>query len=97
MQIDPKNSLQVEPANRLQQKQHSTTAQPHSDTSSQPAPAASQVSSISQSLQQSYDSLAEHDGVDMNKVRQLQQAIANGELKLDEEALIHAMLDMHKK
>lgn len=97
MQIDPKHSLQVEPASRLQQKQHNATAQPHSEITRQQAPAASQVSAVSQSLQQTYDTLVQHDGVDMNKVRQLQQAIANGELKLDEEALINAMLDMHKK
>jgi negative regulator of flagellin synthesis FlgM len=97
MQIDPKNSLQVEPANRLQQKQHSTEPQQPAATTAKAEQPVSQVSAFSHSLEQAYQTLAQHDSVDMDKVKQLQLAIANGELKLDEEALVNAMLEMHKR
>jgi len=33
----------------------------------------------------------------MAKVQQLKLAIANGEFKLDDDAIVSAMLDMHKR
>jgi negative regulator of flagellin synthesis FlgM len=41
--------------------------------------------------------LATTSDVDMEKVQQLQQSIANGELKLDTQALSEAILEMHRE
>ena len=54
------------------------------------------VSDTSKSASQAFSALAEHDGVDMHKVQQMRDAIANGELVLDEARLIDALLDMHR-
>lgn len=96
MQIDPKNPLQVNPANRVTQQQH-TTEQLQQPVAKKAESAVSQVSAFSRSLEQTFQSLSEQDSVDMTKVKQLKLAIANGELKLDEEALVNAMLEMHKR
>ncbi len=97
MHIDPKNHLQVEPVNRLQQQPHTTESQQGATAASRDEQPVSQVSAFSHALEQTYQALAQQDSVDMNKVRELQQAIARGELKLDEDALVTAMLEMHKR
>ena len=96
MQIDPKNPLQVNPVNRLAQEQHSAE-QPQSPAAGKNEAGVSQVSAFSRSLEQTFQSLADKDSVDMAKVQQLKLAIANGELQLDEDALVSAMLEMHKR
>ncbi|GGO69303.1 flagellar biosynthesis anti-sigma factor FlgM [Bowmanella pacifica] len=58
--------------------------------------ASTSVSDTSKSASQAFSALAEHDGVDMQKVQQMRDAIANGELVLDEARLIDALLDMHR-
>ncbi|MDR6984257.1 negative regulator of flagellin synthesis FlgM [Rheinheimera pacifica] len=96
MQIDPKNPLQVNPVNRLTQEQHS--AEPaKTPVAGKTEAGVSQVSAFSRSLEQTFQGLADKDSVDMAKVQQLKQAIANGELQLDEDALVSAMLEMHKR
>jgi anti-sigma28 factor (negative regulator of flagellin synthesis) len=40
--------------------------------------------------------LSERDEVDMDKVMAMRNAIENGELPLDEEALVNAIMDMHR-
>lgn len=96
MQIDPKNPLQVNPVNRLTQEQHS--AEPAKARVADKSEAGvSQVSAFSRSLEQTFQALSDKDSVDMAKVQQLKQAIANGELQLDEDALVSAMLEMHKR
>ncbi|HEX5792949.1 MAG TPA: flagellar biosynthesis anti-sigma factor FlgM [Rheinheimera sp.] len=97
MKIEPKNTLQVNPVNRLAQEQHNSTATQSTVAPGRSETASSQVSGASRALEQSFATMAGHDDVDMNKVRQLQQAIASGELVLDEDALISAILEMHKK
>ncbi|PKM18278.1 MAG: flagellar biosynthesis anti-sigma factor FlgM [Gammaproteobacteria bacterium HGW-Gammaproteobacteria-15] len=96
MQIDPKNPLQVNPVNRLGQEKHSTE-QAKTPVAGKPEAGVSQVSAFSRSLEQTFQGLADKDSVDMAKVQQLKQAIANGELQLDEDALVSAMLEMHKR
>ncbi|NRQ42931.1 flagellar biosynthesis anti-sigma factor FlgM [Rheinheimera sp. YQF-2] len=97
MQIDPKNNLQVNPVNRLQNEQQpAAKATPTAVSVNNDAPA-SQVSAFSHAVAESYKALSEHDSVDMAKVQQLKLAIANGELKLDDDAIVSAMLDMHKR
>jgi len=97
MKIEPKHSLQVNPVNRLtQEQQNPGTAKTTASQAAADTPA-SNVSGASRALEQSFANMANQDGVDMNKVRQLQQAIARGELVLDEDALVNAIVDMHKK
>ena len=55
-----------------------------------------QLSNMSKTAQHTFDTLSQQDDVDMAKVKQIQQAIANGELQLDEDALINTLLDIHK-
>jgi negative regulator of flagellin synthesis FlgM len=54
------------------------------------------VSSDALWLNATQQELATTSDVDMEKVQQLQQAIANGELVLDTEALSEAILEMHR-
>lgn len=96
MQIDPKNPLQVNPVNRLVQEQHNAE-QPKAAAAGKAEAGVSQVSAFSRSLEQTFQSLAEQPSVDMAKVQQIKHAIANGQLKLDEDALVSAMLEMHKR
>lgn len=97
MQIDPKSNLQVNPVNRLQNEQQpAAKATPTAVSVNNDVPV-SQVSAFSHAVAESYKALSEHDSVDMAKVQQLKLAIANGELKLDDDAIVSAMLDMHKR
>ncbi len=68
----------------------STTTQSRYPTSE------SGVSSDALWLDASQQELATTSDVDMEKVQQLQQAIANGELVLDTQALSEAILEMHR-
>ncbi|MEE2024027.1 MULTISPECIES: flagellar biosynthesis anti-sigma factor FlgM [Alkalimonas] len=97
MHIDPKNTLQVNPVNRLQNEQQPAARKETAVTPGQGEAPQSQVSAFSRALEQSYQALSEHDSIDMAKVQQVKLAIANGELKLDEDTIINAMLDMHKR
>jgi negative regulator of flagellin synthesis FlgM len=54
------------------------------------------VSSDALWLDAAQQELATTSDVDMEKVQQLQQAIANGELVLDTQALSEAILEMHR-
>jgi len=54
------------------------------------------VSSDALWLNATQQELATTSDVDMEKVQQLQQAIANGELVLDTKALSEAILEMHR-
>ena len=97
MQIEPKNTLQVNPVNRLQNEQQPTAQTTPTVVSANSDTPVSQVSAFSHAVAESYKSLSEHDSVDMAKVQQLKLAIANGELKLDDDAIVSAMLEMHKR
>ncbi|MGE4260557.1 flagellar biosynthesis anti-sigma factor FlgM [Shewanella fodinae] len=55
-----------------------------------------QLSALSRSASDVYAGLSERDEVDMDKVMAMRNAIENGELPLDEEALVNAIMDMHR-
>ena len=55
-----------------------------------------QVSELSKSIDSTFDTLSSQPDVDMNKVAEVKAAIANGELVLDEDILINALLELHK-
>lgn len=56
----------------------------------EPAPAQLQSHSLHQQLQNASD-------VDINRVTQVREAIARGELSLDPEVLAEAVVDMHSR
>ncbi|MDX3774329.1 flagellar biosynthesis anti-sigma factor FlgM [Chromatiaceae bacterium AAb-1] len=96
MNIDPSNKLQVNATSRITPEQS-----PRQQAVSAPAVAGTtdvnQVSTFSKTVESTYQSLTEANAVDMKKVRQLQHAIITGHLPLDDDSLIDAMLEMHKK
>ncbi len=55
-----------------------------------------QLSSLSLSANDAFEQLSARDEVDMDKVNAMRNAIANGELSLDEDVLINAIMDMHR-
>ncbi|MDF0535745.1 flagellar biosynthesis anti-sigma factor FlgM [Shewanella sp. A32] len=55
-----------------------------------------QLSTLSRSAGDVYASLSEQNEVDMDKVMAMRSAIEKGELPLDEDALINAIMDMHR-
>ena len=57
----------------------------------------SQVSELSKSIDSTFETLSSQADVDMKKVADIKAAIANGELVLDEDALINALLELHKQ
>ena len=57
----------------------------------------SQVSELSKSIDSTFETLSSQTDVDMQKVADVKAAIANGELVLDEQTLINALLELHKQ
>ncbi|MCL1073483.1 flagellar biosynthesis anti-sigma factor FlgM [Shewanella dokdonensis] len=55
-----------------------------------------QLSALSRSAGDVYAGLSEQDEVDMDKVMAMRSAIEKGQLPLDEEALVNAIMDMHR-
>ena len=55
------------------------------------------ISSTAQSINQARSQLASTSDVDMEKVNQIRQAISEGRLELDMDALSQAILDMHRR
>lgn len=66
-----------------------------------PQPQASQgearISATAQTSNQARVELASTSDVDMEKVNQIRQAISEGRLELDMDALSQAILDMHRR
>lgn len=66
-----------------------------------PQPQASQgearISATAQTINQARVELASTSDVDMEKVNQIRQAISEGRLELDMDALSQAILDMHRR
>lgn len=59
-------------------------------------PAEVRLSAEVQQLQQAHQQLAQLPEVDMDKVAQLRQAIADNRLPLDLDALSHAIMEFHR-
>jgi negative regulator of flagellin synthesis FlgM len=58
---------------------------------------AEQISSLSKTIDNTFEDLASKPDVDFEKVAKVKAAIANGELSLDQDTLINALLEFHKK
>jgi len=70
---------------------------PQNQQAEKVASSTSQVSELSKSIDSTFETLSSQTDVDMKKVADVKAAIANGELVLDEEALINALLELHKQ
>ncbi|MFM5719423.1 flagellar biosynthesis anti-sigma factor FlgM [Aeromonas caviae] len=55
------------------------------------------ISATAQTINQARVELASTSDVDMEKVNQIRQAISEGRLELDMDALSQAILDMHRR
>ncbi|MGY3894368.1 flagellar biosynthesis anti-sigma factor FlgM [Aeromonas enterica] len=91
MKITPTDPLYVQ--TQLQRKPESATAQPQARASQADA----QISATTQFVNQARSQLATTSDVDMEKVNQIRQAISDGKLELDMDALSQAILDMHRR
>lgn len=78
---------------QLQRKPESATVQPQARASQADA----QISTTAQFVNQARSQLATTSDVDMEKVNQIRQAISDGKLELDMDALSQAILDMHRR
>lgn len=87
-QVAPSSKISAEQGNRQQQQAASPVL---------PAADGNQVSAFSKTVESTFQSLSEAEVVDIKKVRQLQQAIITGTLPMDDNSLIDAILEMHKK
>jgi negative regulator of flagellin synthesis FlgM len=76
-----------------QRKPASATAQPPARASQADA----QISTTAQFVKQARSQLATTSDVDMEKVNQIRQAISDGKLELDMDALSQAIMDMHRR
>ncbi len=63
----------------------------------QPAEAQASISSTTQAVQQAFEQLQQQSEVDFTKVAQIKLALSEGTLQLDDDVLVQAMLDYHKK
>ncbi|KUE80656.1 flagellar biosynthesis anti-sigma factor FlgM [Aeromonas schubertii] len=79
-------------------------AKPHKQESLPGTPAAApspraqaEISVEAQGLEQARQRMQDLSDVDMDKVRQIRQAIAEGKLTLDMETLGRAIVDLHRK
>ncbi|QXB56343.1 flagellar biosynthesis anti-sigma factor FlgM [Aeromonas sp. FDAARGOS 1415] len=55
------------------------------------------ISATAQTINQARSELASTSDVDMEKVNRIRQAISEGRLELDMDALSQAILDMHRR
>ena len=55
------------------------------------------ISSTTQAVQQAFEQLQQQSEVDFDKVASIKQALKEGTLALDDDNLVQAMLDFHKK
>lgn len=61
------------------------------------AEAQASISSTTQAVQQAFEQLQQQSEVDLDKVAKIKLALAEGSLQLDDDVLVQAMLDFHKK
>lgn len=91
MKITRTDPLYVQTA--LQRKQDAAPAQSQPKASQGDA----RISTTAQTINQARSQLASTSDVDMEKVNQIRQAISEGKLELDMDALSQAILDMHRR
>lgn len=79
---------------QLQRKQDAT---PLAQSQSKQSQGDARISTTTQTINQARSQLASTSDVDMEKVNQIRQAISEGKLELDMDALSQAILDMHRR
>ncbi|MGL5813087.1 flagellar biosynthesis anti-sigma factor FlgM [Aeromonas sp.] len=79
------------------QLQRQQDAAPLTQPQSRSPQADAQISTRAHSINQARAELASTPDVDMEKVNQIRQAISEGKLELDMDALGQAILDMHRR
>lgn len=63
----------------------------------QPSRASSSISSAAQSLEQARQAMTSLPDVDMDKVNNIRQALSEGKLELNMDALAQAIIEMHRR
>lgn len=87
---------QVQPL--IKTDQHSQSSQTKTATTvTQSAEAQASISSTTQAVQQAFEHLQQQSEVDLDKVAKIKLALSAGSLQLDDDLLVQAMLDFHKK
>ena len=98
MNINNKSSILVEQNNKINKAlEHSQLQKksPQNQQTERVTNSTNQVSELSKSIGSTFETLSSQPDVDMKKVAEVKAAISNGELVLDEEALIDALLELH--
>lgn len=91
MKITRTDPLYVQAQLQRKQEAPSTPSQPRASQ------ADAQISTTAQFVNQARAELATTSDVDMDKVNRIRQAISEGKLELDMDALGRAILDMHRR
>jgi negative regulator of flagellin synthesis FlgM len=87
---------QVQPLIKTDQQGQSSQTK-SATAAAQPAEAQASISSTTQAVQQAFEQLQQQSEVDMDKVAKIKLALSEGSLQLDDDQLVQAMLDFHKK
>jgi negative regulator of flagellin synthesis FlgM len=87
---------QVQPLIKTDQQGQSSQTK-IATAAAQPAEAQASISSTTQAVQQAFEQLQQQSEVDMDKVAKIKLALSEGSLQLDDDQLVQAMLDFHKK
>ncbi len=87
---------QVQPLIKTDQQGQSSQTKT-ATAATQPAEAQASISSTTQAVQQAFEQLQQQSEVDLDKVAKIKLALSEGSLQLDDDLLVQAMLDFHKK
>ncbi|MGK4474594.1 flagellar biosynthesis anti-sigma factor FlgM [Aeromonas molluscorum] len=90
MKITRTDPIQAQP---LTQRRQDTAPTPNPPRQS----GESQISATAQTMAQARITLADTPDVDMAKVKQIRQAIGEGRMNLDMDALSQAILELHRR
>lgn len=96
MKIDMQGAVPLEKVNTDHRRNDSTSLAQQSEAATAPLTKQTQLSDVGKLAQQTFDTLGSLRDVDLHKVKQIQLAIEQGELQLDEDILLKTILDMHK-
>jgi negative regulator of flagellin synthesis FlgM len=87
-QVQPLIKTDQQGQNSQQKVAATTTAVPEAQAA---------ISSTTQAVQQAFEQLQQQSEVDFDKVAKIKLALSEGSLQLDDDVLVQAMLDYHKK
>ena len=87
---------QVQPLIKTDQQGQSSQTKT-ATAATQPAEAQASISSTTQAVQQAFEQLQQQSEVDLDKVAKIKLALSEGSLQLDDDLLVQAMLDFHKR